>query len=62
MEMCDCEYQRGGRLPTASTLQLLSASQEIGWFAYKDTSSAHIFGFVVVDVNYNAGSVIPVSE
>lgn len=44
------------------TLQLTSAAQGIQWFAYRDTCSAHIFGFVVVDVNYNAGFVIPVSE
>lgn len=62
MEMCGCEYQRGGGLPTARTLQLMSASDEVEWFAYIDTISARIFGFVVVDVNYNAGSVIPVSE
>lgn len=44
------------------TLQLTSAAQGVQCFAYRDTCSAHIFGFVVVDVNYNAGFVIPISE
>lgn len=58
VEMCSCEYQRGGRSPTAHA----AAAQGLQCFAYRDTCSAHIFGFVVVDVNYNAGFVIPVSE
>lgn len=44
------------------SLQLTSAAQGIQCFAYRDTCSAHIFGFVVVGVIYNAGFVIPVSE
>lgn len=44
------------------SLQLTSAAQGIECFAYRDTCSAHIFGFVVVGVIYNAGFVIPVSE
>ena len=62
MEMRGCKYRQGGRLPTARTLQVMSASYEIEWFANIDTISACIFGFVVVDVNCNADSVIPVSE
>jgi len=60
-ELCGCEHQRGGRLPTARTLQLMSAAGETERFASVDAISARGFGGGV-DVNYNAGSVIPVAE
>lgn len=63
--MYGCEYQRGGRLPPARMLMMSDDDECCFGDCVACVYTHHlccIFGFVVVDVNYNAGSVIPVSE